>query len=157
MADEPTPQEIQSLDQDLADPETAYDIDDIAEGLEQSEESIDDFFREQEELLRTETARALEEQQIFLEEQENASDTTEITDTRMSRWLDHARTDHQAQGMAVAVKQEDRKDLTADALIKLQNALFISSKFLIRPSVHRTRSGSRSSSTSFTVGIVLTK
>ena len=122
MADEPTPQEIQSLDQDLADPETAYDIDDIAEGLEQSEESIDDFFREQEELLRTETARALEEQQIFLEEQENASDTTEITDTRMSRWLDHARTDHQAQGMAVAVKQEDRKDLTADALIKLQKA-----------------------------------
>ena len=122
MADEPTPQEIQSLDENLADPETAYDIDDIAEGLEQSEESIDDFFREQEELLRTETARALEEQQIFLEEQENASDTTEITDTRMSRWLDHARTDHQAQGMAVAVKQEDRKDLTADALIKLQKA-----------------------------------
>jgi hypothetical protein len=42
--------------------------------------------------------------------------------TRPSRWLASARTDQQAEGMAVAVKREDRVNLTADALLKLQKS-----------------------------------
>jgi hypothetical protein len=44
------------------------------------------------------------------------------TMTTPSRWLVSARTDQQAEGMAVAVKREDRENLTADALLKLQKS-----------------------------------
>jgi hypothetical protein len=43
-------------------------------------------------------------------------------DTMTSRWLTSARSDQQAEGMAVAVKREDRTNLSADALLKLQRA-----------------------------------
>jgi hypothetical protein len=41
----------------------------------------------------------------------------------MTRWLGTAQSDHEAQGMAVAVKKEDRTNLSADALIKLQKTV----------------------------------
>jgi hypothetical protein len=48
--------------------------------------------------------------------------TTPATTMTPSRWLASARTDQQAEGMAVAVKREDREKLTADALLKLQKS-----------------------------------
>jgi hypothetical protein len=77
--------------------------------------------------LRHEDARTLEEQRVFLAaEEESVSDppgTPVDTTLTMSRWLTTARSDQEAQGMAVAIKKEERQKLTADALIKLQKTV----------------------------------
>jgi hypothetical protein len=86
---------------------------------------------EQEEFLRQEAVRTQEEQQAFLSQQETetVSDppadtlTTHVAPVTMARWLGTARSDHEAQGMAVAVKKEDEANLSADTLIKLQKTV----------------------------------
>ena len=134
MADYPTNQAEETNQPSDPDPLDSSDeeftlIEEVTEEVEY--ELIEE---EQEEFLRQEAARTQEEQRAFLnqeeqEEQETVSDTPADTLTNqvaplvMSRWLNTARTDQEAQGMAVAVKKEDRGNLSADALIKLQKTV----------------------------------
>jgi hypothetical protein len=130
MADYPTPQE-ETVPPLAPDPLDSSDEErtSIDETTEEAEYEL--IEEEQEEFLREEAARTQEEQQAFLaqEEQETVSNApigtpiTPLAPLIMPRWLGTARSDHEAQGMAVAVKKEDRANLSADALIKLQKTV----------------------------------
>jgi hypothetical protein len=140
MTDDPTQQQQErTAGDEPSDPEQDIDSSDesnesialIDEQTEEAELEFELIQEEQDELLRQEAVRTLEEQQTFLtqQQQETVSNppidtsTTPVATLIMSRWLGTARTDQEAQGMAVAVKREDRTQLSADALIKLQKTV----------------------------------
>ena len=114
MADNPTPRDI-SDEALLVDPEIDSDEHTSSEehSAEATEEPVEDPIFEHSSI-GEHSEEATERSSLNINQPE--------PDNTMSRWLSKARTDHQAQGMAVAVKQEDRTKLTADALIKLQKA-----------------------------------
>jgi hypothetical protein len=135
MTDDPTQQQERTTGDEPSDPEQDIDSSDESIALidEQTEEAelVFELIQAQHELLQQEAARTQEEHQAFLhqEDTETVSNppldtlTTPVDTSIMSRWLGTARTDHEAQGMAVAVKKEDRSQLSADALIKLQKTV----------------------------------
>jgi uncharacterized membrane protein YgcG len=122
MAEHPTPEQeiiFSREDESITTPELEDNESSDTSSTEHitTEEVVRDLHQDQEALLRDDLARAvLATQRNFLEQQDTEPDNT------MSRWLITARSDQQAQGMAVAVKREDRAALSADALIKLQKA-----------------------------------
>jgi hypothetical protein len=133
MADDPTHQAEEIAEPLDPDPLDSSDEERTPIEDETEEAEYELIEEEQEEFLRQEAARTQEEQQAFLaQEEETVSNApigppitpvTPVAPLIMARWLGTARSDQEAQGMAVAVKKEDRANLSADALIKLQKTV----------------------------------